>query len=103
MFSLTYCPFKMAFGCVRAIINRDSAFIFDAHKPTIKKQAIRISKQMMRKDSFAFRDGEILRFRPGGKGKFSQFELDMVEQVLREFICIYLGQYLYERITQYYL
>ena len=26
----------MAFGCVRAIINRKSAIIFDAHKPTIK-------------------------------------------------------------------
>ena len=27
---------EMAFGCVRAIINRKSAIIFDAHKPTIK-------------------------------------------------------------------
>jgi hypothetical protein len=26
----------MAFGCVRAIINRNSAIIFDAHKPVIK-------------------------------------------------------------------
>ncbi len=26
----------MGFGCMRALITRESAFIFDAHKPTIK-------------------------------------------------------------------
>jgi len=27
---------QMGFGCMRALITRESAFIFDAHKPTIK-------------------------------------------------------------------
>lgn len=78
----------MAFGCVRAVINRKSALIFDAHKPTIKQQAMRISKELMRKDDFAFRDGEII-FHHGGKNKSTQFEIDMVEQIVREVCTMY--------------
>ena len=83
----------MAFGCVRAIINTESALIFDAHKPTIKQQSLRISKQLMRKDSFAFRDGEII-FHGGKEGsssssKSTQFEIDMVESIVREVCTMY--------------
>ncbi|KAL9187658.1 hypothetical protein ACHAXT_006036 [Thalassiosira profunda] len=73
----------LAFGCVRAIINRESAYIFDAHKPTIKQQAMRMSKQLTQKDSFEFRDGEILLH---GGGSKSTFEIDMLEQIVR-FVC----------------
>lgn len=37
--------FQMAFGCVRAIINRKSAIIFDADKPTIKVRLIDIKSK----------------------------------------------------------
>mmetsp|Transcript_976 Transcript_976/g.2038 ORF Transcript_976/g.2038 Transcript_976/m.2038 type:complete len:553 (-) Transcript_976:1887-3545(-) len=78
----------MGFGCVRAVINKKSALIFDAHKPTIKQQAMRISKQLTRKDNFAFRDGEII-FHSGGKNKSTQFEIDMVEQIIQEVCTMY--------------
>lgn len=71
----------MAFGCIRAIVNRESALIFDAHKPIIRQQALHISNQLMRKDSFAFRDGEII-FRGGKSKSTTPFELDVVEQIM---------------------
>ena len=79
----------MAFGCVRAVINKESALIFDAHKPTIRQQSLRISKQLMRKDSFAFRDGEIIFHGGKGSSKSTQFEIDMVEQIVREVCTMY--------------
>ena len=84
----------MSFGCVRAIINQESAMIFDAHKPTIKQQAMRISDQLMRKDRFAFRDGEII-FHNHGNGKNGKqtnktpFEIDMVEQCIASVCTMY--------------
>ncbi len=33
---------QMAFGCMRALITREKAFIFDAHKPTIKVRDVGI-------------------------------------------------------------
>ena len=83
----------MSFGCVRAIINQESAMIFDAHKPTIKQQAMRISDQLMRKDRFAFRDGEIIFHNHNGKnGKQTNktpFEIDMVEQCIASVCTMY--------------
>ena len=49
---------------------------------------MRISKELMRKDDFAFRDGEII-FHHGGKNKSTQFEIDMVEQIVREVCTMY--------------
>ena len=80
----------MAFGCVRAIINTKSALIFDAHKPTIKQHAMRISNQLMRKDTFAFRDGKIILHKGEKAGKSTTpFEVDMVEQIVREVCTMY--------------
>ena len=85
----------MSFGCVRAIINQESAMIFDAHKPTIKQQAMRISDQLMRKDRFAFRDGEIIFHNNNGKNGSKQqtnktpFEIDMVEQCIASVCTMY--------------
>ena len=85
----------MSFGCVRAIINQESAMIFDAHKPTIKQQAMRISDQLMRKDRFAFRDGEIIFHNHNGKNGSKQqtnktpFEIDMVEQCIASVCTMY--------------
>ena len=46
---------------------------------------MRMSKQLNRKDSFAFRDGEIIFHHGGNKSKStSYFEIDMVEQIVRE-------------------
>ena len=68
----------IAFGCVRAVISRTSALIFDAHKPTIRQQAMRIS-QKLREDTFSLHNGSILF----SKAKTNDFEIDMVEGVVR--------------------
>jgi len=89
----------MAFGCLRAIINRKSALIFNAHTPAIRQQAKRISERIMRKDPFAFRDGEIIFHNPNASTANSnfnsstsntqQFEIDMVEHIIREVTTMY--------------
>jgi magnesium transporter len=82
----------MAFGCIRALITRDAAYIFDAHKPNIKQRVHRISKQ-------------IRRNKGGGGGKNNnnnsnnyasmrnncntQFEVNMVEEIVREVCTMY--------------
>ncbi|KAL7551973.1 hypothetical protein ACHAWF_015187 [Thalassiosira exigua] len=49
---------------------------------------------------FAIRDGEIIYFNPGGKGHLVPFELDMVEQIIKE-VCTMYGRRirLYEPIV----
>jgi len=74
----------IAFGCVRAVISRTSALIFDAHKPTICQQATRISKKL-REDTFSLHNGAILF----SKAKTNDFEIDMVEGVVREVCTMY--------------
>eukprot|EP00804_Cyclotella_cryptica_P014730 CCRYP_019946-RE/>CCRYP_019946-RE protein AED:0.38 eAED:0.38 QI:0/0.87/0.88/1/1/0.88/9/926/308 len=90
----------MAFGCVRAIISRKSAIIFDAHKPTIKQQAQRICENVQRKDFFTMRDGEILFHNSTNNNKKAHFEINMVEEIIREVCTMYNGRIrLYEPIV----
>lgn len=69
----------IAFGCVRAVISRTSALIFDAHKPTIGQQAARISQKLSNPNTFSLHNGAILF----SKAKKNDFEIDMVEGVVR--------------------
>lgn len=110
---------QMAFGCVRAIINRKLAIIFDAHKPTIKvryqstpkclilyinvsfseiliysnspqQQARRICENVQRKDYFTMRDGEILfHNKNNDNNRKTHFEINMVEEIIREVCTMY--------------
>ncbi|KAL7510169.1 hypothetical protein ACHAXN_007077 [Cyclotella atomus] len=79
----------MAFGCVRAIINRKSAIIFDAHKPTIKQQARRICENVQRKDYFTMSGGQILFHNNNNNNKKAHFEINMVEEIIREVCTMY--------------
>jgi magnesium transporter len=61
---------------------------------------LRISKQITRRDRFAFRDGEIIYHHNGGKKKNSQFEVNMVEEIVREVCAMYSRRiHLYEPIV----
>ncbi len=67
---------------------------------TIKQQALRISKQIMRRDRFAFRDGEIIFHHNGGKKNKTQFEVIMIEEIVREVCTMYRRRiHLYEPIV----
>ena len=60
----------MAFGCVRAIINRKSAYIFDAHKPTIKvsrrsRETIEASCALLKKIPRMFKRNKHFAYRSG--------------------------------------
>ena len=50
---------------------------------------MRISNQLMRKDTFAFRDGEIIFHNGGSTRPSTPFEIDMVEQIVREVCTMY--------------
>lgn len=114
---LTNLLLEMAFGCVRAIINRKSAIIFDAHKPTIKvsvggfvslsysyysimistdmllthgqQQARRICENVQRKDFFTMSDGQIIFHNSSSNNKKAHFEINMVEEIIREVCTMY--------------
>ena len=54
----------------------------------------------MRRDRFAFRDGEIIYHHNGGKKNNSQFEVNMVEEIVREVCAMYSRRiHLYEPIV----
>lgn len=72
----------MSFGCIRAIINRDTGMIFEAHKPMVKQHAQHIARGINRRDCFTMNDGKIVYH--GNPTKGGQFELSMVEEILRE-------------------
>ena len=78
----------MSFGCVRAIINRQTAYIFEAHKPTIRQQALRIAENVQKTDSFTLNDGQII-LHARSKKDLPNFELRCVEEVIREVCTMY--------------
>ena len=54
----------------------------------------------MRKDSFVFRDGEIIFHHGGSKSKSTNFEIDVVEEIVREVCTMYSRRiHLYEPIV----
>lgn len=54
----------------------------------------------MRKDSFVFRDGEIIFHNRGSKSKSTNFEIDVVEEIVREVCTMYSRRiHLYEPIV----
>lgn len=90
----------VSFGCLRAVVTREKALLFDAHRPTNKQHAMRISKSLHRKDGFTLRDGQILFSRQGSKKEKNYFELDMVEEIIKEVCTMYLRRVrLYEPIV----
>lgn len=70
----------MAFGCIRALITRDAAYIFDAHKPIIKQRVHRISKQIRRNKGWKKNNNNC---------NTQQFEVNMVEEIVREVCTMY--------------
>ena len=89
----------VSFGCLRAIITREKALLFDAHKPTIRQHASRIRKRLHRKDGFTLTDGQIL-FSSQSKKNQNSFEIIMLEEIIREVCTMYLRRVrLYEPIV----
>lgn len=89
----------VSFGCLRAIITREKALLFDAHKPTIRQHATRIRKRLHRKDGFTLTDGQIL-YSSQSKKNQNSFELIMLEEIIREVCTMYLRRVrLYEHIV----
>jgi len=94
----------VSFGCLRAVVTREKALLFDAHRPTIKQHAMRIHKNLHRgKEGFTLRDGQIL-FTKGNKKNENNFELNMLEEIVREVCTMYLRRVrLYEPIVSTYI
>ena len=89
----------VSFGCLRAVVTKEKALLFDAHRPTNKQHAMRIQQNLHRKDGFTFRDGQIL-FSLQGKKNENHFELNMVEEIIKEVCTMYLRRVrLYEPIV----
>jgi hypothetical protein len=90
----------VSFGCLRAVVTREKALLFDAHRPTIRQHAMRIHKNLHRgKEGFTLRDGQIL-YSQGNKKNENHFELNMVEEIIREVCTMYLRRVrLYEPIV----
>lgn len=76
----------MAFGCIRALITRDAAYIFDAHKPNIKQRVHRISKQIRRSKGGKTNNNNNYAIRNNCN---TQFEVNMVEEIVREVCTMY--------------
>ncbi len=90
----------VSFGCLRAIITREKALLFDAHKPTIRQHASRIRKRLHLKDGFTLTDGQILFSSSQSKKNQNSFELIMLEEIIREVCTMYLRRVrLYEPIV----
>lgn len=90
----------ISFGCLRAIVTREKTLLFDAHRPTIRQHAIRINESFNRKDAFTLTDGQII-FPLGSKKNINHFELNMVEEIIREVCTMYLRRVrLYEPIVR---
>jgi len=80
----------MAFGCIRALITRDAAYIFDAHKPNIKQRVHRISKQIRRNRGVG-KDDDNANYAAATRNNNcnTQFEVNMVEEIVREVCTMY--------------
>ncbi len=90
----------VSFGCLRAVVTREKALLFDAHRPTNKQHAMRISKSLHCNNGFTFRDGQILFSTKGHKKNENHFELNMVEEIIKEVCTMYLRRVrLYEPIV----
>ena len=90
----------ISFGCLRAVVTREKALLFDAHRPTNQQHALRINKSLHCKNGFTFRDGQILYSTQGNKKNENHFELNMVEEIIREVCTMYLRRVrLYEPIV----
>eukprot|EP00986_Skeletonema_menzelii_P020117 scaffold30215_cov148-Skeletonema_menzelii.AAC.6 len=90
----------VSFGCLRAVVTREKALLFDAHRPTNQQHAMRINKSLHCKNGFTFRDGQILFSTQGNKKNENHFELNMVEEIIREVCTMYLRRVrLYEPIV----
>ena len=91
----------LSFGCLRAVVTREKALLFDAHRPTNQQHALRINKSLHHcKNGFTFRDGQILYSTQGNKKNENNFELNMVEEIIREVCTMYLRRVrLYEPIV----
>jgi len=90
----------VSFGCLRAVVTREKALLFDAHRPTNQQHAMRINKSLHCKNGFTFRDGQILFSAQGNKKNENHFELNMVEEIIREVCTMYLRRVrLYEPIV----
>ena len=90
----------MAFGCIRALITRDAAYIFDAHKPNIKQRVHRISKQIRRNKGGGGGKEENNNSSNNSNANYAaaamrnnncstQFEVNMVEEIVREVCAMY--------------
>jgi magnesium transporter len=80
----------MAFGCIRALITRDAAYIFDAHKPNIKQRVHRISKQIRRNKGVGKKDNNNANYAAAMRNNCNtQFEVNMVEEIVREVCTMY--------------
>ncbi|KAK1749185.1 hypothetical protein QTG54_001124 [Skeletonema marinoi] len=89
----------VSFGCLRAVVTREKALLFDAHRTTNQQHAMRINKACIVK-RFTFRDGQILFSAQGNKKNENNFELNMVEEIIREVCTMYLRRVrLYEPIV----
>eukprot|EP00573_Skeletonema_grethae_P000237 CAMPEP_0201686606 /NCGR_PEP_ID=MMETSP0578-20130828/987_1 /ASSEMBLY_ACC=CAM_ASM_000663 /TAXON_ID=267565 /ORGANISM="Skeletonema grethea, Strain CCMP 1804" /LENGTH=524 /DNA_ID=CAMNT_0048170677 /DNA_START=20 /DNA_END=1594 /DNA_ORIENTATION=- len=90
----------VSFGCLRAVVTREKALLFDAHRPTNQQHAMRINKSLHCKNGFTFRDGQILFSTQGHKKNENNFELNMVEEIIKEVCTMYLRRVrLYEPIV----
>lgn len=91
----------VSFGCLRAVVTREKALLFDAHRPTNQQHAMRINKSLhCNKNGFIFRDGQILFSTQGHKKNENNFELNMVEEIIKEVCTMYLRRVrLYEPIV----
>lgn len=78
----------MAFGCIRALITRDAAYIFDAHRPNIKQRVHRISKQIRRNKGGKNNNNNNANY-AAIRNCNTQFEVNMVEEIVREVCTMY--------------